>query len=120
MDSPKKQILDQLEIDNGVVSVACRNTGTPRSTFYKWLKEDADFKRAVDEIQEVTLDTVESALFNRIKNGDTTAMIFYLKTRGKRRGYIERQEVTGADGSGIAVMMKPVYEVKELKSVEAN
>jgi hypothetical protein len=40
-------------------------------------------------------------LFKLIKEGNVAATIFYLKTQGKQRGYIERQEVTGADGAPI-------------------
>jgi hypothetical protein len=36
-----------------------------------------------------------------IKDGNVAATIFFLKTQGKRRGYIERQEVTGAEGAPI-------------------
>lgn len=92
LDSQKKKILECLENSLGVVSTACREAGLARSTFYEWCK-DEEFKSLVDEIQELAIDTVESALFKRIKEGDTTAMIFYLKTKGKKRGYVERQEI---------------------------
>jgi len=37
-------------------------------------------------------------LFENIRDGKTSETIFYLKTKGKNRGYVERQEITGADG----------------------
>jgi len=91
-------MLKALEKSLGVVTVACRKSDLPRSTFYKWLNEDEDFALAVKEIENIALDFAESKLHDQIGEGNTAATIFYLKTKGKKRGYIERQEITGADG----------------------
>lgn len=113
MDNNKKAILEQLEKHNGIVTSACASIGLQRSTFYNWLNNDPEFKQAVDEVQEVAIDFVESKLMEKIrgitmlgKGGDgdeedptytlppsDTAIIFYLKTKGKKRGYVERTEV---------------------------
>ncbi len=94
----KESILKALEKSLGIVTVACKKTEIPRSTFYKWLNEDEDFAREVKDIENNALDFAESQLHKQIGNNNTTATIFYLKTKGKKRGYIERQEITGADG----------------------
>ena len=52
----------------------------------------------VKEIENIALDFAESHLHTQIGGGNTSATIFYLKTKGKNRGYVERQEITGADG----------------------
>jgi hypothetical protein len=89
----KKLIIGALEQSLGVVTTACAKADIPRSTFYKWYNEDEQFKSDVDAIQEITLDFAESQLFKQIKENNTTATIFFLKTKGKNRGYIERQEI---------------------------
>lgn len=94
----KKALLEALEKSLGVVTQACKAVGVDRSTFYKYLKEDLEFASAVKELEDVALDFAESQLYKQIQGGNTTATIFYLKTKGKRRGYVERQEITGADG----------------------
>jgi hypothetical protein len=94
----KESILKALEQSLGVVTVACKKADVPRSTFYKWLKEDEAFALKVNDIENIALDFAESQLHSQIGNGNTSATIFYLKTKGKNRGYIERQEITGADG----------------------
>ena len=94
----KKAIIDALEKSLGVVTTACKNVGIGRTTFYEWMKDDEDFEREVNEIQNIALDFAESQLHKQIGEGSTAATIFYLKTKGKKRGYIERQEITGADG----------------------
>jgi hypothetical protein len=124
IDNRKKAVLDALEEHKGIVSVACRAVDMPRSTFYKWLVEDETFASEVKEIQEVAIDYVEGKLFEKIegvaatqRNGSDgepvvynippsdTAIIFYLKTKGKKRGYIEKQEheLTGANGGPVQI-----------------
>jgi len=106
MDNNKKEILQSLERHNGIVTSACGSIGLARSTYYQWLQADPEFKAAVDEIQEVAIDFVESKLMEKIKGVEVqsekgvydlppsdTAIIFYLKTKGKKRGYVERTEV---------------------------
>ena len=89
----KKNLLEALEQSLGIVTTACKIVGCARSTFYKYYKDDQDFKASVDELENLTLDFVESKLHKQIENDNTTATIFYLKTKGKKRGYIERKEV---------------------------
>jgi hypothetical protein len=87
----KKRIIAALEKSLGVVTDACKSAKIARSTFYKYCEDDPDFAASVSEIQEVAIDFAESALYKQIKEGIPTSTIFYLKTKGKRRGYIESQ-----------------------------
>ncbi len=93
----KRAIIEALEKSLGVVTTACKQVGIGRTQFYEWLK-DPLFKTEVDSIQDIALDFAESQLHQQIQGGNTSATIFYLKTKGKRRGYVERQEITGAEG----------------------
>lgn len=134
LDTNKKTILEALEQSKGIVTDACKACGIPRSTFYNWLKEDAEFKEAVEEIQEVAIDYVEGKLFQKIdgvtvkgkgsydeETGEPpvyeippsdTAIIFYLKTKGKKRGYVERQELAGPNGAPIQTESKHIVEFR--------
>jgi len=94
----KESLLKSLEQSLGVVTVACKKADVPRSTYYKWLKEDELFAIEVRDIENVALDFAESQLHKQISENSTAATIFYLKTKGKKRGYVERQEITGAEG----------------------
>lgn len=92
MDDRKRQVIEALSECYGIVTDACRKTNVPRSTFYNWMNEDSEFKSAVDDIQEETLDFVEGQLHKQIAKGEVSSTIFYLKTKGKKRGYIEKTE----------------------------
>jgi len=88
----KEALLLSLEKNMGVVTVSCKAANLPRRTYYDWINEDDDFRKSVDELQNVALDFVESKLINQINDDNTTATIFYLKCKGRDRGYIERQD----------------------------
>ena len=94
----KKALLQSLEKNLGVVTSACRQVGISRTTFYDYYKRDSKFKKSVDSLSEVALDFVESKLFEQINDNNPTSTIFYLKTKGKKRNYIERQEIQHSGG----------------------
>ncbi len=94
----KKAMLDALEKSLGVVTSACKSVGIGRTTHYLWMQEDPEYKKAVEELGDVAIDFAESQLHKQIKDGNSTATIFYLKTKGKKRGYVERQEIEATGG----------------------
>jgi hypothetical protein len=94
----KKAMLDALEKSLGVVTSACKTVGIGRTTHYLWMDSDPEYKVAVDSIADVAIDFAESQLHKQIKEGNSTATIFFLKTKGKKRGYVERQEIDAVGG----------------------
>ena len=111
----KKGIIEALEKSLGVVTTACKSLGIGRTTFYEWMKDDEEFSYKVNDIQNIALDFAESQLHKQIGEGSTIATIFYLKTKGKKRGYIERQEITGADGMPNNFKVEIVDRIEDAK-----
>ncbi len=132
MEEKKETFLEELAKGNGIIATACEKAGISRTTYYRWCAADPVFKEKADEVTETQVDFVESKLLQQINEGDTTAIIFYLKTKGKKRGYNEKalppqerpQELpalpamlSDADNKKIAakVESKKAYIVKLLK-----
>lgn len=97
----KENVLEALKSSLGIISNACIKCKISRKTFYNWYNKDESFKERVDDIYETQKDFVESNLIKKIKDGDTSCIIFYAKTKMKDRGYAERVEITGKDGESI-------------------
>lgn len=90
----KKAMISALEKHLGIVTQACKTAEVGRTQHYAWMKEDPEYAAAVEAISESTIDFVESKLLQRINDGGDAAIIFYLKTKGRRRGYVEHAELT--------------------------
>ena len=99
----KKALLEALEKTLGIVTTACKLVGVDRGTFYRYVNEDEDFAKAVKDVDNITFDFVESQLHKQIKDNNTASTIFYAKTKMKNRGYVERQEITGADSGEVTI-----------------
>lgn len=93
MEAKKKTFIENLHQAFGNITKACSTCGISRQTYYDWKKEDEEFNYHVENIEEYIIDTVENHLLDQIKEGNTVATIFYLKTKGKKRGYVERSEI---------------------------
>lgn len=101
----KTQIKEAIEAAGGIVVDAAGKLGCTPKTIYQYIKRHPDLEDARNEAREITLDLAESELIKKIKAGDTTCIIFYLKTQGKHRGYVEKQDI-GVTNSGDVVIFE--------------
>ena len=108
----KDAMIQALTTSLGNVTEAAEKIGIRRETHYAWLKDDPEYSAAVASLKNVALDFAESQLKKLMEGAErqalthdgeivtikdapnTSAIIFYLKTQGKQRGYIERQELS--------------------------
>jgi ACT domain-containing protein len=91
----KEALLEQLK-KTPIIQVACEKVGVARATFYRWRKDDKEFAQQADEAlssgSALINDMAESMLISAIKNGNITAIIFWLKNHHKT--YAQKLEVT--------------------------
>ncbi|GIZ15512.1 hypothetical protein [Capnocytophaga catalasegens] len=90
------------------ISATCSALNITRKTFYSWREKRPKLNELLKEAEESIIDFAESKLLSNIQEGDTTSLIFFLKTKGKHRGYVEKveQEVT----------VNPFFELMKIAS----
>ena len=79
----------------GNVTEAAKAANITRKTYYEWCRDDPAFAEAADDVKETLLDFTESKLMKNIDDGKEISIFFYLKCKGKARGYVEKAEVEG-------------------------
>lgn len=90
----KKKLLEALERSLGIVTPACKEVGVSRDTFYRYYNEDSEFKKSVDDINNITLDFAENQLLKKIKEGSERSILFYMKYKARLRGYSDSIDIT--------------------------
>ena len=129
-DTKKRLMIQALEKSLGIVTTACKSVDIARSTHYEWMEEDTKYKKEVDGIIDIAIDFAESQLNQLIQGarhqvvtnkGDIvevkdapnpTSIIFFLKTKGKKRGYVETTETI--------VSEKPIFNSLDINVHQDN
>lgn len=96
----KRKMLGGMEKSLGIVTTGAKTAGIHKSTHYEWMKSDPEYARAYNDLEDVALDFGESMLHQNMEKGKEASTIFFLKTKGKKRGYIERNELEIDTGDG--------------------
>ena len=117
MSYSAKEVVKAIKGSGGFVSVVADRMNCDISTIYRLRDRHEVVKKALQSEREKQLDFAEGALQKQVREGNTTAIIFYLKTQGKSRGYIERQEITGADNTPLIVAIDWVKNDDKAKQV---
>jgi hypothetical protein len=108
----KERFLKAFKQFKGIISYACDAANISRQSYYTYINEDEAFKKEVRDVLESQVDIAEGALLRSIARGNIAAIIFFLKTRGKERGYIETMDVKGDLGFA-ALLQKASQEDSE-------
>lgn len=119
----KKKAIEALRSTAGNITAACTAANISRTQFHKWRNEDPEFAQIVSDVSDSAIDMAETALMKQIQDGNTACIIFLLKTRGKERGYVERQEFDhrGKDGGAIQFENIPLEDrIAALEILERN
>ena len=90
----KELLLVALEKHLGIVTSACKEVTISRDRFYTYYNTDEEFRKKVDLINEYTLDFTETQLLKKIKDGSERSILFYMRYKGKRRGYTDSVDIT--------------------------
>lgn len=101
-----EQVATALEVSAGVISLAAQKLNCSRTTIYRYMELYPELRALRVDVEEQTKDLAESQLIVKIKDGNMAAIIFFLKTKAKDRGYIERMEQTGKGGGPIEHQFK--------------
>ena len=133
----KNTFVEAFRKSMGNITKACESVGINRGTYYLWIENDPIFKSHIDDVMEEKLDFIESKLEEVItgivvqkdaegnvvyqRPPDTAAIIFALKTQGKKRGYYEKKEVDNTvrnpEGEkfkiGLDVKTAPIAKIDE-------
>lgn len=81
----------------GFISHAAKLLGITPSAVSQRVKNSKRLQQLCEELNEKYLDIAESKLIAAVKNGELPAIFFYLKCKGKKRGYIERELTVNTD-----------------------
>jgi ParB-like chromosome segregation protein Spo0J len=110
MSYSKRSIIEALERTHGMIFLAAKELGCAPVTIYRHAAKDSKVQAIIDSYRGQLVDKAELKLEQAVLNGEPWALNLTLKTLGKSRGYVERQEVTGADGGPV----KHTLTVREL------
>jgi hypothetical protein len=83
----KEKVKEQIIKYKGNLTKVAQAFKCARTTIQRIVRVNPDVKEIVDEARERTIDDVEDAFIQKALRGDTTASIFFLKTRARERGY---------------------------------
>ena len=116
-----EQVLDAVAGSHGIVSLACKKLGCSWDCLDSYRRKYPQVAAGLTTAREETLDYAESRLFELIKSKNLIAILFFLKTQGKHRGWIERQEIsdsTGSEPMSLAERLKQVHQLEKRQRVK--
>lgn len=97
----EKEIAKALRERGGVVARAAQMLDMTREAVWMRIQRSPALKQAQIDGGEMIVDVAESKLIDALAQGRQWAVELTLKTKGRKRGYVQRHEFSGPDGGDI-------------------
>jgi len=97
------QIIEALRQTHGLISKAAEKLGCSPRTIYDRKRGSEAIQQAIDECRDEIIDHAELALRSAVLDRQPWAVALVLRTIGRKRGYVERQEISGPEGKELVV-----------------
>lgn len=114
-----QQVIQAIHDTRGLVSYAAQRLNCDPDTVRNYARRHPTVAAALKEERERVTDIAELALFTKIQEGEAWAICFYLKTQGKDRGYVERQENLNRGDPDSPIQHRHIWDVDSGRLAEA-
>lgn len=114
----KKAMIEAMTTTLGNVTASTAACNIHRTTHYSWMEKDDKYAEEILLMEERALDFAEGALMKCIQDGKESSIQFFLKTKGKRRGFIETYHNLNTDVTKNDMKEKTVEEL--LRIIEGD
>ena len=116
-------IIATLTACGGIVLHAAERLGVARQTVHSWIAADPDLKAAHDGVSEELLDIAESNIIEKVRQGDLEATKFYLRSKGRARGWGDHTRVEATVNTTVTNSVPRIdysaYTLEEMEQLEA-
>lgn len=114
-DFSSEQVLKAIKGSKGNISKIAKKLKCNWHTAKKYIESFEETKKAYNDENEQVLDIADEKLYQLVEEGDLGAIKWLQSTKGKHRGYVQRQEHTGKDGDKLQTV---IYLPKKGEDVE--
>jgi hypothetical protein len=92
--------------------------GMKKTCWHKHCSQNEELANAIKKARVIKYEWVVSKLYQKIEEGDTTAIIFYLKTQAKWSDKVDNKIEIGEGDDKVAITSKdPVEAAKMYKEI---
>ena len=100
------EMIAAIQEAHGLVLVAAARLGCSTNTIYRRADQFASVRSALQSARDEIVDLAEAKLYQAVQAGEPWAIALVLRTLGRKRGYVERQEFAGVDGQPLEIRLE--------------
>ena len=101
--TPKRtaeEVVQAVRGSGGILSHIANKLGVSRPTLWAYVKKWPEVAQAIEDERESVLDLGETELIKAVKRQESWAICFLLKCQGKKRGWVEKQQMDHSSSDG--------------------